>query len=153
MTTLPRGLCGPAGRDRLLSRVRRAGTGFQGEGRSLSHPIDERLVTAAEAAALERGVGGRVLAPWRLLRVWSRRTSAPLGESAPERVRGGATATQRSIQVMAGRATGREGEETRGRGGRAGLQRPSLCASPGKDSGASAPAAWTPALSRVGHGG
>lgn len=55
--------------------------------------------------------------------------------SARERARGGAATTRCSAQVMAGRVPGNEGEETRGRGGRAGLQRPSRCASPGRAPG------------------
>lgn len=52
-TTFPRGLRGPERRARRPSRSLQARSGCQGEGRGLSQPVSEGLVTAAEAAALE----------------------------------------------------------------------------------------------------
>lgn len=120
---------GPAPANRFGARYGggSGGTGLRGGGQSARAP--------AAAASLEP------------------RTSAPQAGSAQERAQGGAVATRHSTQVMAGRAPGRGGEETRGRGGGAGLQRPSRCASPGKGSGAASPAAQTWALWQVGHGG
>lgn len=80
----------------------------------------------------------------------------PQAASTRERARGCAATTRCSAQVMAGRAPGtegRRGEETRGRGGRAGMQRPSRCASAGKGSGAGSAVAWPQAVWRAGLGG
>lgn len=52
-TTFPRGLWGSERRDRLQSCSLQARSGCLGEGRGLSQPVRESLVTAAEAAALE----------------------------------------------------------------------------------------------------
>lgn len=52
-TTFPRRFCGSERRDRRPSCSLQARSGCLGEGRGLSQPVRESLVTAAEAAALE----------------------------------------------------------------------------------------------------